>query len=1166
MRYHPVVLALLVVVFGGWNVALGQALEKDVIPASPRIVQPIDEGKLARLTGNTHPLARREFDRGIVAPNLSMERMLLLLRRSPEQEAALEAFMARQLDPQSPDFHHWLEPVEFGSIYGPAEADIVAVTNWLQNQGFTVDKVSNGHMFIEFSGTAALVQRAFHTEIHHYDVKGVEHIANSSDPSIPAALSPVVAGVVSLHDFFAKPMHRYLGSVRRDSTTGKWIPENESVIAKPLFNPPATDGKLKLVSPYDFATIYNVLPLWTAAINGVGQTIGIAGRSAITASDVTTFRTAFGLPANAPTMILNGPTGVPSVDDQIESTLDVEWSGAVAKNANIVLVYTFSTATTDGAMASALYIIDNNLAPIMSFSYGNCELAYGTAGNAAYNSMWQQGATEGISEFVAAGDQGSAACDGGQEAPYEAEFGLAVNGSSSTPYDVAVGGTDFTWANSTTNYWSTSNATNGLSALGYIPEVPWNDTCASVDVDTFYKLTPANGISNPEAACQYMLVNDLDTSLVNVAGGTGGVSACTTPSSDTVASCSGGYAKPAWQTGTGVPADGKRDVPDLSLFAGNDSLDTAYIICDSIVVSCTYTIGNDVLAQSVGGTSVVSPAMAGIMALVLQKTGGARQGLPNPVFYELAATDNLTNCNTNTVTSGNSCVFYDITTDNNQVPCNPGSPNCTVQNSGDKVGIINGYNATTGYDLATGLGSVNAANLVNGWASVAGTAIASLSSATLAFPVTALRKASAVEAITLTNTGSGTLTAPTISIIGTDPSSFTQTNTCGTLAATAHCTISVTFKPATEGALTASINIASNASGSPQTVSLTGTGTGVTLSPATLAFGTVATSKTLSVTVKNVGTTTLAFSSAPTITGTGAASFAVLPYSSSPVTSTCLNGAVTLAQNATCTYTVTFTNAGATTPAAASLNIFDNGGGSTQVEPMTGTGTEASLSPARLAFGTVTTSKTLSVTVKNVGTTTLAFSSAPTITGTGAASFAVVPYSATGPVSTCLNGTVTLAEDATCTYSVTFTNGVDTTSFTADLNIFDNGGGSPQVEPLTGNGTEVTRTPAKLAFGTVTTSKTLSVTVKNVGTTTLAFSSAPTITGTGAASFAVLPYSATGPVSTCLNGTVTLAQNASCTYTVTFTNAGGTTSFTTHLNIFDNGGGSPQLVDMTATD
>jgi hypothetical protein len=206
------------------------------------------------------------------------------------------------------------------------------------------------------------------------------------------------------------------------------------------------------------------------------------------------------------------------------------------------------------------------------------------------------------------------------------------------------------------------------------------------------------------------------------------------------------------------------------------------------------------------------------------------------------------------------------------------------------------------------------------------------------------------------------------------------------------------------------------------------------------------------------------------------------------------------------------------------------------------------------------------VTVKNIGTTTLDFSKAPTITGTGAAKFAVLPYSATGPVSTCLNGTVTLAQNATCTYSVKFTNAVDTTAFTAALNIFDNEAGSPQSVPLTGNGTEVTVTPAALAFGTVTTNKTLSVTVKNVGATTLDFSKAPTVTGTGEASFVVLPYSATGPVSTCLNGTVTLAQNASCTYTVKFTNAGGTTSFTTDLNIFDNGGGSPQLVKMTATD
>ena len=213
----------------------------------------------------------------------------------------------------------------------------------------------------------------------------------------------------------------------------------------------------------------------------------------------------------------------------------------------------------------------------------------------------------------------------------------------------------------------------------------------------------------------------------------------------------------------------------------------------------------------------------------------------------------------------------------------------------------------------------------------------------------------------------------------------------------------------------------------------------------------------------------------------------------------------------------------------------------------------------------MTTSKTLSVTVKNVGTTTLSFSSTPIITGTGAANFAVLPYSPTGPVSTCLNGTVALAQNQTCTYAVTFTAGVGTTSITANLNIFDNGGGVPQVVTMTGNETEVKLTPATLAFGTITETETLSMAVQNLGTTPLTFSKAPTVTGTGAANFAVQPYIA-GTQSTCLETGVTLTQNQICTYTVTFTNAGGTTAFTTHLNIFDNGGGSPQLEKMTAKD
>jgi subtilase family serine protease len=387
-------------------------------------------------------------------------------------------------------------------------------------------------------------------------VRGEEHIANNAEPAIPQALAPVVAGVVSLHNFFHKPLHRDGGRFRRDQKTGKWTPVNPDATVQPLFNVPATSGTFEMVSPYDFATIYDVTPLWTAGIDGTGQTIAIAGRSDINLADVATFRSSFGLPANAPTVIVNGKDpGIPSAADKLENTVDVEWSGAVAKGATIKFVTTASTATTDGAVASALYIIDNKVAPILSFSYGACELAEGTAGNAAFNSMWQMGAALGITEFVAAGDQGPAACDGGGTAPYGASSGLEVNGAASTPYDVAVGGTDLNWANNApTVYWGATNAANGSSALGYIPEVPWNGSCAGLAVEQLLGLT-ALGYSQ-EGSCAYMLKNNVDTSLVNVIGGGGGMSSCTTPTSTTPASCAGGYAKPSWQNAIGVPADG----------------------------------------------------------------------------------------------------------------------------------------------------------------------------------------------------------------------------------------------------------------------------------------------------------------------------------------------------------------------------------------------------------------------------------------------------------------------------------------------------------------------------------------------------------------------------------------------------------------------------------
>ena len=703
------------------SIGLSKILAQGV--AAPHLInRSVDESRLVRLFGNVHPLARGEFDQGLVSSSLSMNRMLLVLKRSPGQEAALETFMAAQYNPKSPNFHRWLTPEEFGDAYGPSDSDLQVMTNWLENQGLTVDSVTKGRTFIEFSGTAAAVQRAFHTEIHRYSVNGEEHIGNSTDPSIPEALSPVISGVFSLNDFFSRPLHRDLGMFRRDPKTRKWVPDNEDIVTKPLFGVATGNGTFELISPYDFATIYNLLPLWNAGIDGTGQTIAIAGRSDISLSDVATFRSAFGLPANPPTIIVNGTDpGVPSAGDKAENTLDVEWSGAVAKGAKIKFVTTASTATSDGAVASAIYIIENNVAPVMSFSYGNCELAYGSSGNTAINSIWQQGASQGITEFVASGDQGSAACDGGHNAPYAAESGLQVSGSSSTPYDVAVGGTDLNWVNSSTTYWNSTNASNGSSALGYIPEVPWNGTCVSDAVD---QLVGGTGLGfDEEQTCEALLQQGVGLNLINATGGTGGKSSCTTPSSSTPASCSGGYAKPSWQVGTGVPADGKRDVPDVSLFASSGALNTAYVICDSQSTPCTFSNANDALAQGVGGTSVASPAMAGIMALINQKMGSA-QGNANVAFYALAARDNRGSCDTNTVQPGNGCNFFDVTTDNNAVPCAPASPDCTVHHTGDQVGVLNGYTAGTGYDLASGLGSVNAGNLVNNWHLVVSSTIA----------------------------------------------------------------------------------------------------------------------------------------------------------------------------------------------------------------------------------------------------------------------------------------------------------------------------------------------------------------------------------------------------------------------------------------------------------
>ena len=673
------------------------ALAKDAGQATavprPLITQPVDESNLTTLRGNTYPLARAEFDLGTAPATLPMERMLLVLKRSPEQEAALDKLLDDQQDKASPNYHQWLTPEQFGKQFGPSDEDLQTIAAWLQSHGFRVGS-TKGRTVLEFSGSASQVQEAFHTTIHKYLVNGEQYWGNANDPQIPTALSPAIAGVRSLNNFPRKPMNVSAGAGERDPKTGKIRP------VKPLLTFPGgcvenntVQGYCQnWVAPYDFATIYDVLPLWNAGTDGTGVTIGIVGETDIQMSDVQEFRSFFGLPANDPVFIWNG-TDPGVLGDESEADIDVQWSGAVAKGATIDFVISASTETTFGTDLSAVYIVENNLAAVMSESYGQCELGLGTAGNQFYNTLWQQASAQGITVMISAGDAGSAGCDNfdaGSPAP--AQYGLQVSGYASTPYNVAVGGTDFNDFTDPGTYWTTTNnPTTQESALGYIPETTWNDSCTNALWEMFPQLS-----TNPETNCNNSQLND-----VIIVGGSGGVSKCTTPSGSTPASCAGGYTRPAWQTGSGsFSNDGKRDIPDVSLFASNGFVGSAYAVCQADNPNggaCPSSVAG------YGGTSVSSPAFAGIMALVNQKMG-ERQGNANYILYKLAAQQ--------------PSAFHDVTVGTNAVPCTTGSPNCTTNFGGDAYGILSGYNAGAGYDLATGLGSVNANNLVTKWSSV----------------------------------------------------------------------------------------------------------------------------------------------------------------------------------------------------------------------------------------------------------------------------------------------------------------------------------------------------------------------------------------------------------------------------------------------------------------
>jgi polyisoprenoid-binding protein YceI len=680
-------------------------------PQPPRIIQAIDESSLVTLRGNTHPLAQPKFDQGPAPSSMPANRLLLVLTRSTQQEAELQTYLQSVQDVNSPSYRKFITPDEFGQRFGVGEADIQAIQTWLTGHGLTVTKVSKGRTAIEFSGTVGQVESAFHTTVHSYLIGGVQHWANATDPQIPTALAPVVAGLASLNSF--KPKAHFIRgpSGHYDAQTHTMTPDY--TIGD------ATNGYYIYLGPADAATIYdtptslNATPPSTT-YTGAGVTIGIAGDSNIDITQNANYRSTFGLAANPLTVVVDG-TDPGENGDAIEAYLDTEVSNGIAPNANVILYTAADTSLDYGLFLGINRALDDNQADILNVSFGGCEAAQGTSGNQYIQNLWEQAAAQGISVTVSTGDSGSAGCDN-PNAEYVADQGLAVNGLGSTPYNIAVGGTDYdVLLNSFTQYVDITNTLpNHRSALSYIPEEPWNDsTYPNTNIAANVPLSVLTGNSQ----------ND------NIVAGGGGISVV--------------YPVPSWQSGTTGTG---RNLPDVSFLAGNGFYGASWGLCTDFdtdqygtpITDCAAgATGNNFNLTGVGGTSAAAPAFAGMLALLKQKVG-TRLGQADYALYKLAKTNYAT-------------VFHDVTTGDNSVNCSSGSSGCSLNTIG--YDFMTGYNAATGFDPASGLGSVDAGEMLSNWTGVTFTATSSslqLNGGTAALNITHGQSVSVADSVTST--------------------------------------------------------------------------------------------------------------------------------------------------------------------------------------------------------------------------------------------------------------------------------------------------------------------------------------------------------------------------------------------------------------------------------
>ncbi len=727
-----------------------------------RITKVVEASRILALP-NHHPLwANDANDAGALPADQSLNQFTMVLARSADQEQAFEQLLADQQNPASPNYHHWLTPAEIGDRFGLSGADIATITSWLESQGLHVNWVSPSRIFIGFGGAAADVGHAFQTEMHAYKVHGEERISVASDPMIPEALAPAIKSIRGLYTIPEKP-------------------SNQIEVHEANAPDATTSNGNHYIAPADFATIYDVPYGYT----GTGYTIGIVSWSRTNTADFTAFASRTGTGVVAPTEVV--PTAYGGIDPgaaytttqtctngclgaQTEATLDVLRSNSIAPEAKLLLVVSSPSGSNDGIGADAQYIVQTSPVPaqIMSISFGACESAAGSGGVAFWNQLFQQAAAEGISTFVSSGDSGASGCDAAFSAPPANPAAISPNYICTSSYATCVGGTEFNDTANASAYWSTSNLNNLGSALGYIPEGGWNESTTT-----------------------------------SVAGSGGGVSLINTPT-------------PSWQTGTGVPsARAGRYTPDIA-FSSSDH--DSYFGCMAAAGgSCVGTSSFSFIGFY--GTSAAAPSMAGIAALLDQKTGAA-QGTLNPTLYSLATSTPSAFHDTTVASSGvSSCSASTASMCNNSVP------------SGNGGATQAGYLVGTGYDEVTGLGSLDVGVFLNSY--TIGPTIKVLATPPSLTFSTEFVGYSQTATLVLQNSGNAALNSLSFTIGGTNPGDFSQNGGCQvSLQPNSSCTMLVTFQPTAAGMRTASMIISStNATNSPVTMPLTGTGSTTPMTP-----------------------------------------------------------------------------------------------------------------------------------------------------------------------------------------------------------------------------------------------------------------------------------------------------------------------------------------------